>query len=125
MWEKSLSENPKEFFERIKDYIQSSLESLKGKTLIRFESKKEVLGVCPGCGGQILENTKAYYCSEWKSGCTFTIWKSISGVKLSRTDVIKIISGKETAVKKFKNRAGKVFTASLKLTAEKKIGFIF
>ncbi|MGI6707250.1 MAG: DNA topoisomerase III [Clostridia bacterium] len=35
------------------------------------------LGKCPACKkGRILENSKAFYCTEWKKGCSFTIWKN-------------------------------------------------
>jgi DNA topoisomerase-3 len=37
---------------------------------------KVSLGKCPLCESDILENTKAYYCSQWRSGCRFTIWKN-------------------------------------------------
>lgn len=39
-------------------------------------SKKTSLGKCPVCQGAIYENTKGYFCSKWKSGCKFTIWKN-------------------------------------------------
>ncbi len=47
---------------------------------------KEPIGPCPtpGCGGQIIENSRAYGCSSWKSrknpGCGFVIWKSPRGL---------------------------------------------
>ena len=34
-------------------------------------------GNCPLCKqGAVLENTKAFYCSQWQQGCTLTIWKN-------------------------------------------------
>ena len=47
---------------------------------------KEPIGDCPtpGCGGQIVENSRAFGCNSWKSrkspGCGFVIWKSQRGV---------------------------------------------
>ncbi|PAB58660.1 DNA topoisomerase [Anaeromicrobium sediminis] len=39
--------------------------------------KKNSFGSCIACeNGDVLENTKAFYCSNWKNGCKFTIWKS-------------------------------------------------
>ena len=35
------------------------------------------LGKCPVCGGRVLENTKAFYCANWKEGCQFKVWKNI------------------------------------------------
>lgn len=35
------------------------------------------LGTCPLCGkGKVVSNTKSYYCSEWKQGCSWTVWFS-------------------------------------------------
>ena len=32
--------------------------------------------VCPVCGqGGVAENTKGFYCTRWKEGCAFTLWK--------------------------------------------------
>jgi DNA topoisomerase-3 len=46
---------------------------------------KEPIGDCPtpGCGGKIVENSRAFGCTSWKSrkepGCGFVIWKSQRG----------------------------------------------
>ncbi|AFS78146.1 DNA topoisomerase 3 [Gottschalkia acidurici 9a] len=38
---------------------------------------KNSLGVCTNCKtGEVLENTKAFYCTNWREGCKFTIWKN-------------------------------------------------
>jgi len=34
------------------------------------------LGLCPICNRPIYENTKGYYCSGFKLGCKFTLWKN-------------------------------------------------
>ena len=50
------------------------------------------LGTCTVCGdGQILENKKAYFCTHWREGCKFTIWKnSLENYGLEVTpDIIK------------------------------------
>lgn len=55
------------------------------------------LGVCPRCGqGRIRENSKAYACSQWKNGCTFTIWKNSTqpyGVTLDAAMVRRLLKG--------------------------------
>lgn len=46
----------------------------------KFKPKKnqKTFGKCPKCGfGVILEHSKAYYCSSWKNGCNFSIWKNM------------------------------------------------
>jgi hypothetical protein len=44
---------------------------------------REPIGPCPNCDGQIVENSRAFGCTSWKSkknpGCGFVIWKSQRG----------------------------------------------
>jgi hypothetical protein len=56
-----------------------------GETNAAPAAAKEPIGACPtpGCGGQIVENSRAYGCTSWKSrknpGCGFVIWKKERG----------------------------------------------
>ena len=66
-------------------------------------SEKEELGVCPVCSkGKIVDNGKAYSCTEWRDGCKYSIWKNclerFDG-KLSKQNAIDIITKKESLVK--------------------------
>jgi DNA topoisomerase-3 len=77
---------------------------------------RTILAKCPACGGNIVENPKAYSCDKWKDGCKFTIWKTISGKKLTEKQVLQLIEkGKTGKIKGFKSKTGKDFEASLKL----------
>jgi len=57
----------------------------RGETNAVPAAPKEPIGPCPtpGCGGQIVENLRAYGCTSWKSrknpGCGFVIWKKERG----------------------------------------------
>jgi DNA topoisomerase-3 len=57
----------------------------RGETNAAQTAAKEPIGPCPtpGCGGQIVENSRAYGCTSWKSrkspGCGFVIWKKERG----------------------------------------------
>lgn len=45
----------------------------------KFKGKnaKASFGPCPVCQkGSILENTKAFYCSNWRQDCKFSLWKN-------------------------------------------------
>lgn len=94
-WEKGLTSIAKgkmakeRFMQSIQRYVRYIIqESNKVNRRIVFEESKnnknfknsksiESLGKCPLCqNGDILENTKAFYCSEWKGGCKFTSWKN-------------------------------------------------
>ena len=58
-----------------------------GRSSKDLESQREVIGPCPtpGCGGDIVERTKSYGCTSWKSrsepGCGYVIWKKVRGRK--------------------------------------------
>lgn len=105
-WEKGLTSISKgkmdkeKFMESINRYVNYIVNTSNAINItVEFpkEQKKanmwdKNLGVCPSCQkGNILENSKAYYCSSWKSGCKYSIWKNfldIYGVKLDK-DIIK------------------------------------
>ena len=114
-WEKGLSSIAKgkmsseRFMKSIERYVYFLIEaSDKRKENIVFEQesqrgkgKKTIknLGKCPLCQkGSILENTKAYYCTAWKGGCQFTIWKNTLepyGVSLDFKIVKKLLKEKK------------------------------
>lgn len=52
--------------------------------------------VCPVCGREILQNDKGYYCSGYKEGCRFNIWKNVFGKTLSDTVIRHLIDTWET-----------------------------
>ncbi len=60
---------------------------------------KEPIGACPtaSCGGQIVENSRAFGCTSWKSrsetGCGFVIWKTARGKEpVSRERAIEMLA---------------------------------
>jgi DNA topoisomerase-3 len=94
-WEKGLSKISKgeldseRFMSSIKRFVVYLVSSAgKSKGIVEFEQeapkgnkpvkiKGKQFGDCPLCGkGKVLENTKAYYCSEWRNKCKMTIWKN-------------------------------------------------
>jgi len=58
-----------------------------GRSSKDLETEREVIGPCPtpGCGGEIIERTKSFGCTSWKSrtepGCGYVIWKKVRGAK--------------------------------------------
>jgi DNA topoisomerase-3 len=94
-WEKGLSSvaksnmDPDKFMLSIKRYVNFLVSSAKAsEKAIEFpaEDRKRKsgrkaaiakLGACPQCGtGEVLENTKAFYCTRWQEGCKFNVWKN-------------------------------------------------
>ncbi len=58
-----------------------------GRSSKDLEDEREIIGMCPtpDCGGQIIERTKSYGCTSWRSrsepGCGYVIWKRVRGQK--------------------------------------------
>lgn len=74
------------------------------------------LGPCPLCGAQVIEQPKSFCCSRWREGCGLTIWKSVSGKRISaRTAKALLRDGKTAVLKGFKSKSGQPFSARLKL----------
>ncbi len=77
---------------------------------------KEAIADCPLCNGKIVETAKAYSCSEWRSGCKMTIWKTVAHKKITIAMAKKLLDNGETGVLKgFKSAKGTEFEANLKL----------
>jgi DNA topoisomerase III len=66
-----------------------------GETNAVAPAVKEPIGACatPGCKGEIVENSRAYGCTSWKSrknpGCGFVIWKREKGHEVTRDEAIE------------------------------------
>lgn len=67
----------------------------RGETNAVATAAKEPIGQCPtpGCGGDIVENSRAYGCTSWKSrknpGCGFVIWKREKGHDVTREEAVE------------------------------------
>ena len=63
--------------------------------------------ICPICGHPIIENSKAYACSDRKNGCKFTIWKEQYHKKLTTKQIEDLIkNGTTKQIKGFKKANG-------------------
>ena len=98
---------------------------IEDKRKKKSSGKAKTFGKCPLCGGDVLENTKAFYCGGWKNGCKFTLWKDCLeryGVSLSGKlvqDLLKNGSIKDLPV--VKAQTGEKCTAELIYNKEKGI----
>lgn len=80
--------------------------------------EKKVIGKCPICDtGELVENSKAYGCSNWKTSdgaCKFTIWKTIAQKELSEEHIKQLIDYGETElIDGFVSKKGTNFSAQL------------
>jgi DNA topoisomerase-3 len=123
-WERELEEDPAAFERSVTAYIRSCIK----KDRMREAYQKAGIGKCPVCGREVLEYPKSYSCSGYKSEkpCRFSIWKEISGAKISAADAAALLSGKKAGVKKCVSiRTGKEFKARLYMNEKKEIAFEF
>ncbi|MCT4564532.1 MAG: DNA topoisomerase [Maledivibacter sp.] len=101
-WEKGLTMvangeiEPDTYMEKLENYVIKNVSKVSGlnnnahvwekfsnipnntmkKNSGRKKSKNS-LGTCILCNnGDVLENKKAFYCSNWREGCRFTVWKN-------------------------------------------------
>jgi DNA topoisomerase-3 len=74
-------------------------EERRGKGRKKSPSVKSLDMKCPVCGqGSITENERAFGCSRWKQGCTFTIWKNAlekQGGPLLTANLVKLMIEKQ------------------------------
>lgn len=95
-WEKALSAiaagagDPARFLEGIRRLAAFLVESAQNapQDVVFAQEERRKKGraprkaaslslACPVCGqGRVLENSKAFYCSRWREGCGFTLWKN-------------------------------------------------
>jgi DNA topoisomerase III len=94
----------------------------KRSSLIEAETR---LGTCPLCGADVIEQKKSYSCRDWRSGCGFAIWKTMSGKRISaRTAKTLLRDGATSVLKGFKSKSKQPFDARLKLQ-DGKVSFDF
>ncbi|NLT12890.1 MAG: DNA topoisomerase III [Clostridiales bacterium] len=114
------------FIEQVKNQTINwcSIISKSGGKAMSGETK-EGIGKCPLCGGSVLEFHWGWGCTEYKSGCKFSINKKIAGKEIPDAAVKKLLELKPTnVIKGFKSKTGSEFEARLKLD-EGKVVFDF
>jgi DNA topoisomerase-3 len=122
-WESRLAkiesgaDSRKAFMGDIVKFAESTVGELDAK-LKDVRIPRAILGPCPVCGRDIVENRKGYSCwSREDPGCGFVIWKAKAGKQLPMTIARELIKTGRTArpVTGFKGRSGKSFRARLAL----------
>ena len=114
-WEKGLSMiasgdiKNDEYMKKLESYIQkntSRVLTLTKNTNVKNQASdidKTPLGSCPLCkDGKIKENSKAYFCTNWKENCNFTLWKnSLPELKedISRDLVKELLASDKNSIK--------------------------
>lgn len=82
-------------------------------------SVRSPLGRCPrpGCDGHIIEGRKGYGCANFKTGCSYVIWKEFAGKQISHAMLKSLLLQGKTQVLSFKNEDGSTYKGRLVLAA--------
>lgn len=125
--EKSYTALTENVLDTIKEILTEKYPLVNQTVMTKTVSSKfhKVLGTCPLCGGNIIEGTKGFGCSNWKepTSCKFTIWKKqskgpFSKVTISAAAVKKLLSGKSVHMKKLVKNNGELFEADVMLKTD-------
>ncbi len=112
-WEKELAEigrgekDPNDFMEEIRQFVRKIVNASRTKVeSASFPEEKrkapsgpkEPIGNCPVCNSYLYENSKTFYCSRWRAGCKFSIWKDAAsktgGPEIDESLAKKLLEGK-------------------------------
>ncbi len=108
----------------IKKILKNTYPKVEQTVVTKAVSEKynTVVGVCPMCGGNVIEGTKGFGCSNWREPmlCKFVIWKKhkkglFSKTNFTKTMVKKLLTGKTAHCKRLVSGAGKEFEADIRL----------
>ncbi|MEY8330850.1 DNA topoisomerase [Lachnospiraceae bacterium 48-33] len=131
-WERGLSEIEKgelsreAYEEQLYQYIRRQISAIKEKNgwqnyteVSNENTEEEVLGNCPLCGKTVKENSKSFYCSGYKDGCRWSVWKNDKyfaaiGKKITKTLVKNLLENGQIQVKDLKSRNGNSYSITLK-----------
>ncbi len=89
------------------------------------------IGVCPLCGGAIVEGRKGFGCSRWRrddGGCRWVLWKLVAGKRLTVNQARDLITRgvSSRVLRGFRSKDGSTFAARLRLEAATgRVSFLF
>lgn len=109
----------------IRQTLAERIRKFAGKNARGFATRRNIGMKCPLCDGEIVTTPFGYGCSNYKTGCKFTIGE-IAGVLLKEEQVKELLEqGHTKTIRSFKSKAGKKFDAPLKLMEDGTIVFDF
>lgn len=79
-WEKGLTQiengeiTKQKYLDTLNNYVKKHVEEIKGKEAEQRQAfEKEILGVCPACGGEFTTRPWGAACSNYKKGCSVAL----------------------------------------------------
>jgi len=125
-WEEYLSKigrnegTQEKFLDTIDRFVLSMIEDApktveKNKEMLKENVQTNMVGNCPSCeDGSVGDKGKFYGCSNYSSGCAFSLPKKWAGKTISKKDIKKLLSDHKTGIiKGFKKKKSGTFDAYL------------
>ncbi|MEG0944045.1 MAG: DNA topoisomerase 3 [Angelakisella sp.] len=100
------------------DTLVKTYEVIKGGSVL-FPSDREAIGICPRCGGNVVENKKGFACEN--RDCGFALWKEnkfFTAKKKTLTEAVAaelLKNGKVTMKGCYSEKTGKTYDAVILL----------
>ena len=119
IWEEKLSNVAEgkmafdEYNKEVKEYVKDTVSHIKQMNLNSYKYSKNVIGKCPVCNEDFIEGKNGYFCGN--ENCDFHLGKNILGASISKTEVLKLLDGKETKELSFTKNNGDKFKSKLHL----------
>lgn len=110
--EYSINQLVQDISSELHNYISQNIE------INTFDQTKEIIGICPKCGKNVLESQKSFYCEDYKN-CNFSIWKnskffeSIGLKKFTKSNMKNCLEKGYFIAKALKSKTGKEYDAKL------------
>lgn len=96
------------------DTLVKTYEVIKGSNVL-FPSEREAIGICPRCGGNVVENKKGFACEN--RDCGFALWKENKFFTAKKKALTKAVAtellkkGKVKLTGCFSEKTGKIYDA--------------
>lgn len=123
--------SPDKFMDEIESYLGELVQKYgsvdENSKFFSASREREIIGICPKCGKNVVEFPKSYSCESGKNGCGFVIWKSVSEKSVSAAQAKKLLEKRKTDLLKgfTSKKTGKPFDAYLVLKEDNTVGFEF
>lgn len=110
---------------KVVEHIKMELESIMTNTaeIPQYTEPCAVICSCPICGKNVYENVKIYYCSDYKNGCKFTLWKQNKffealGKPFTNSTAVKLLKTGKCSLKGCTSKSGKTYDAVVLLSVK-------
>lgn len=126
-WEKGLSQieagqvTDAQYRQMFEKYVTDTVNKIKAAVAEGYTpTEKKVVGKCPICGADLVENKIGWGCSAYKGkdsdSCSFLIKREICGYEFTDKEMIALINGETLGpYDNFVSKKGNKFSASVKV----------